>query len=64
MYMHHYYVRMCECVYVYMCAFLLCPDLFPGMSGAAPPIPSGGSTEIPPTGGLEAKEREHNHLSS
>ena len=55
---------MCICVSVYMCAFLLCPDLFPGMSGAAPPIPSGGSTEIPPTGGLEAKERGDNYSSS
>ena len=39
------------CVYV----FLLCPDLFPGKRGVAP-IPSGGSTETPPTGVFVAEE--------
>ena len=35
---------------------LLCPDLFPGKRGEAPPIPRGGSTETPPTGALVAEE--------
>jgi hypothetical protein len=37
--------------------FLLCPDLFPDKRGEAPPIPTGGSTETPPTGGFVAKEK-------
>ena len=38
------------------CVSLLCPEWLPEKRGEALPIPRGGSTEIPPTGALEAEE--------